>query len=663
MKNSKPIALILIILMLFGGIIPCAAEGEYTLDVNAPFDALIAAERGAGTIEEAVYADALAARLKSAGLSVRFDGFSVRNNATGAFGSRNVIAVKKTDVMNPDILIVSAHIDSHLCTVGACDDASGAAVLEAVALACAPLSTDTEVWFVFFSGEEERLAGSDAFARSIDEDVKFRIIGDIQLDMLGSVFASGYSVASTNGEATLLSGLLQNSFEKVLNQPLPLITEKMSDHVSLAVAGIPSVMLCQNGDGWENHTVLDDASLIDRAALDGCARAVMDTVLAVMSADTTGLSALERERTKENGIFGSVLPYDECLDFGSSIEYTEAGLATRFTLASSEETEIGENHNIYTAKVRWFGMDTPLTTQADCFGTTVGGIYILPEEQGYTKEQIQAIMTSVMGEPQLSEGGSLTWPWFIGRSFFELTEKDGKCAVSVSNAYNGNLELGRIRLENGEPAGELSALEKKMWDELISKVVRKEERVKFMDGFMLFTEGVHNLTGYTPASSAEKPLITMGLDINDILDNNGNYRNFYKSLATVIHEYGHVLGMNASQTDIANQTDPSLIAGYLPDSYMAAYMTRFYPTVSPTAKFFPTGDYRANPTDYVSTYGAGEPMEDFAESFRCFVLSPEPDTSTVAGKKMAFFYEYPEMTDIRDNIRKNFDLDKYLQNK
>ena len=69
------------------------------------------------------------------------------------------------------------------------------------------------------------------------------------------------------------------------------------------------------------------------------------------------------------------------------------------------------------------------------------------------------------------------------------------------------------------------------------------------------------------------------------------------------------------------------------------------------------GDYEANPTHYVSRYGANYFHEDIADTFAVFVLGDAPQGDTVAEEKLRFFWADPDMTALRSAIQQDLGLD------
>ena len=94
--------------------------------------------------------------------------------------------------------------------------------------------------------------------------------GDIQLDMLGGLGSTGTMLCTMDGEANWLTGLLQEQ-----NASLAIGAETASDHASFQLAGVPSVLVMQNGRGYLYHSAADVASQIDLFSLSGAAQSEM----------------------------------------------------------------------------------------------------------------------------------------------------------------------------------------------------------------------------------------------------------------------------------------------------------------------------------------------------------------------------------------------------
>jgi hypothetical protein len=57
--------------------------------------------------------------------------------------------------------------------------------------------------------------------------------------------------------------------------------------------------------------------------------------------------------------------------------------------------------------------------------------------------------------------------------------------------------------------------------------------------------------------------------------------------------------------------------------------------------------------EFVSSYAVTSPEEDLAESFLYFVLSPESAGERVAEEKMRFFQQFPDLVNLRQQMRTN----------
>ena len=119
--------------------------------------------------------------LEALGYDVGYHGFSFWGTE-----ARNVIGEKPGSVFPEQIVLLAAHIDSAPWVgdaPGADDNASGSAAVMIAADLLAGFEFEYTVRFVFFTGEEQGLHGSDAYAQSAF-DAGEDILGVINLDMI-----------------------------------------------------------------------------------------------------------------------------------------------------------------------------------------------------------------------------------------------------------------------------------------------------------------------------------------------------------------------------------------------------------------------------------------------------------------------------------------------
>jgi Zn-dependent M28 family amino/carboxypeptidase len=101
--------------------------------------------------------------MQARGLNVRYEAWSACGIA-----NRNVVAEKTGKSSPGEVVLVTAHVDSiseHGNAPGADDNASGTAAVLHIAEIVADASFQRTLQFVLFTGEEQGLCGSEAFAR------------------------------------------------------------------------------------------------------------------------------------------------------------------------------------------------------------------------------------------------------------------------------------------------------------------------------------------------------------------------------------------------------------------------------------------------------------------------------------------------------------------
>lgn len=110
-------------------------------------------------------------------------GYSVTNPSFDSAYSPNVVAERVGTTHPQDIYIISAHYDSVQAGPGCDDNGSGTAAVMMAARILAQQSFQATVRFVAFSGEEQGMVGSTAYATAA-HNAGESIAGVINLDML-----------------------------------------------------------------------------------------------------------------------------------------------------------------------------------------------------------------------------------------------------------------------------------------------------------------------------------------------------------------------------------------------------------------------------------------------------------------------------------------------
>ena len=605
---------------------------------------LSAVPRPAGSAGERTAAHYVRNRLADMGYTVSEQDCK---NPKGQMGT-NVIAVKPAAHPDADILIVSAHHDSVPTSYGANDNATGVAAMLAVAQAVAATPTDTEVRFISFTDEEGGKNGSRYYTAMLSAEEKARMIGDIQLDMLGGLGSSGTMVCTMDGEPNWLTQLLQSKVPT-----LQIGAESASDHASLQLAGVPSVLIMQDGRGWLYHSAADVAGQIDLHALAGAVQTVTAAVQEIVSADTPSYRALVQDtddtycQTKQNVI---------C--FGSSVADTEAYIGAAGELVGSETVK-GDGwtdvYDTYQYSMRWFGGAVPMNTYYRYRNQFLERIEIHPMETGYTSEQVRDLLCAMYGQPSAAED-SESWADAVYSKYITLSAGQSDCKVTVDHYSQGITNvLASYPVENGQ-AKIANPQHASVWEYLCS-ILPTQARSKIA-GYNLFTDGYSNVLAYTSPITAEDGTVnntrfSISIDYYDVYDENGVPRDWSKLTYTILHEYGHVLLEDETQVNLSVGRDTHDPAGFVPGSFRARFYDTFWRQIDTGTG---VNDYEKNPTHYVSRYGANYFHEDIADTFAVFVLGAEPEGDTIAEQKLRFFWKDKDMVTLRAAIRKNLAL-------
>lgn len=146
-----------------------------------------------GSDDELRAGDYIASRMKEYGYTVEPQSF--HEGFVDATGSDeqglNIIAERGADSQTNrknDIFLAVTHYDTRREKREGdpfSEDRTGAAVLLEAARILSPEVTDTDICFVFLSGEEDGLYGSENFLKSLDDDMKPRISGVLDVERIG----------------------------------------------------------------------------------------------------------------------------------------------------------------------------------------------------------------------------------------------------------------------------------------------------------------------------------------------------------------------------------------------------------------------------------------------------------------------------------------------
>jgi hypothetical protein len=220
-----------------------------------------------------------------------------------------------------------------------------------------------------------------------------------------------------------------------------------------------------------------------------------------------------------------------------------------------------------------------------------------------------------------------------------------------------------------------SASQEEAWQMFTTLIPAKDRRM--IAQYLIFTDGSEETLAAVDQLPNDPTRWILEVDVADL-------ENKDALLFTLIHEYAHLLTLNDSQVNIdqevyKDRTNSSLLeskAAACPtyftgidcshsDSYVNAFYQRFWVAITPEWKKIDVLQYEddLNPyyaglynfylthqDQFVDDYSTTHPTEDIAESFTYFVFSPKPKGTSIRDQKILFFYEYPELIELRQFI-------------
>ncbi|RUR84162.1 M28 family peptidase [Chlorogloeopsis fritschii PCC 9212] len=183
---------------------------------------------------------------------------------------RNVVA-HLPGVTKPNI-ILGAHYDSVPGSPGANDNASGTAVVLAIARNLSNTNLGRQAWFVAFDGEEDGLHGSRAFVNTAKPEFLSGLKGMLNFDMVG-----------VNEELGIGGTSSLTAFAKNVKPDMKVLGSYAgSDHTPFAKKGVP-VLFFYRGQEPNYHTPNDKT--VDPKLLNETTQVALDIVKRLLQAN------------------------------------------------------------------------------------------------------------------------------------------------------------------------------------------------------------------------------------------------------------------------------------------------------------------------------------------------------------------------------------------
>ena len=201
----------------------------------------------------------------------------------------------------------------------------------------------------------------------------------------------------------------------------------------------------------------------------------------------------------------------------------------------------------------------------------------------------------------------------------------------------------------------------KIWREIKDKV--GTNLLASLDSFIVYSDGKDETLAYVNYIDDKASRWYMAIDIEDSInmEDNSLKEDFY---FTIVHELAHVITLNDTQA-IYN-SEPSFgkyfeeDISFNEDSYLNEFYNRFWTYSIDESRIIQNLDnedirykfFLRHENSFVTDYAATSPSEDIAESFAYFVINEKPMGNEIWEQKIRFFYEFEELVEIKNNIRK-----------
>ena len=313
------------------------------------------------------------------------------------------------------------------------------------------------------------------------------------------------------------------------------------------------------------------------------------------------------------------------------------------------------------------------------------------------------LMTPSAFAEELQEKFDEYWSCNIGEPIHQdCIEYDEKHVIGISPIETANYLIendNTLTLFYEDPLnhGYLGdqVLHQELWD--IYKIITPNQILSKITYFIIHSDDYGGEWAAYVIRDYDSPLNTLIIvDPADMIPSGIKLdKQFY--ISTMIHENGHILSLNSEQGNNDSSTEVGVkgkqimlkkhaecapnyyndMAGCLyDDSYLNKFFQRFWTEIYPEHRWsweFKTYDEFLDATDsfyykyehhFVSSYAGDNPDEDFAESFTAFVLKEKPSQSTdsIPEQKILFFYEYPELIEMRDFTRNGIATIEFCEN-
>ncbi len=573
--------------------------------------------REPGSVGEAMAAGYLEQLLTDYGLETQMMGKTVQ-------------AVKKASTTDFDIILLAADYSSQAGSPGANDNASGVAVLLEAARLVSEVSSDTEVRFLCFPGGENGLDAVHTYANGLSSEEKKKTIGVIQLGPLGYVGQkAGFVLGTEDGLTSFLGDQVNESSAWLMGKTLPYITRTGTINSVFLRNRIPAVYLFQGQDAYEQGTRLDQPKIVDMDRLAEIVNILNHTLTELMGRSTPSMVA--KSRFYNDLRDSAYVQREEAeLPFGKSRYDIEKLTGQTGKTVSQNTTNDGRPMEAYRYPMKWLGVDQIIYTNYYYIDGKLSIVSLDADGAGIDYDDIYERISDVYGEPYAKsdgpDGTEYRWLDVLRRTRIFLIPGSDGYELELREADTQRTMIGQ---EQGS-AAKLSFLIRQIIPEpdmesvtisIYTDGIGKTEHYLESDGTYHNDEAQgHQEDGQGTDSTSPDIFWTLGMDMEDAIGPDGDWRNYTKTVSQLVKLYGQML----SQKE--------------PERYLAAFQERF-------------------PEEDDDSLSIEQDMPDFSESFQWFILANGPaDTYGAWKDRILFFEDFDELAEYRSQVRKRLGL-------
>lgn len=349
--------------------------------------------------------------------------------------------------------------------------------------------------------------------------------------------------------------------------------------------------------------------------------------------------------------------YNQVLEFAYDIDsLTENSAATKKKLESQiavllndalYNVDLTEVEGIFADPSEFDGMMTEVDLQK--YGKLIE-LYIADEEAGdfeSAQDKYDEIIDLLNQYPEMS--GEMESELYAQ---FQVTNEKLTVIKNPVDEYGDPMEV------TAPDASEMKRYQL-LWNYVIT--LMPDSATDYVDKFEVGSDGKDGTMAFVYPTTESLKAFVLNLDIKDMTNSNGDF-NKKDMDETIVHEFGHIITLNHTQmTSVSSDTYETQEGILAKDSYMNQFYDSFWK--DKTDMYLLSNDegyreydverlYGDHATWFVSDYAATNVEEDISESFRVFVLEDKPNGNTIKDqKKVNFFYQFPELVTMRDEIR------------